>query len=169
MKKNRFVGRCLTFFLLVLLPSGLIISCKEDEDDIVKGKTITEVIIENDRFSILEEVILHAKMGDALRTGDVTFFAPDNAAFGKANIFDSKGFIALPADSAKKFLQNHIIPKKRIEYAQFVAGKEKSLTGKEITFTKTDSVIIVNQNNIIVPNIGAANGVIHIIDSLIVK
>ena len=169
MKKNRFVRRCLPFFLLAVLPSGLIISCKEDDDDIVKRKTITEAIIENDRFSILEEIIAEARMTDALRTGDITFFAPDNAAFGRANIFSAAEVTRASADSSRKFLQNHIIPKKRIDYNKFIAGKEKSLTGKEITFTKTDSVVIVNQNNIVVPDIGAANGVIHIIDSLLVK
>lgn len=50
MKKNRFVRRCLAFFLLVVLPSGLIVSCKESDEDIVKRKTITEVIVENDQL-----------------------------------------------------------------------------------------------------------------------
>lgn len=169
MKKNRFVGRYLAFFLFVVLPSGLILSCKESDDDLVKRKTITEVIADNDQFSILEDVIAHAQMRDALRTGELTFFAPDNAAFGRANIFSSSVFTALPADSAKKFLQNHIIGKDRIAYSSFVAGKKKALTGKEITFTKTDSVVVVNQNNIVTPDISAANGVIHVIDSLIVR
>ena len=169
MKKNRFVGRCLAFFLFVVLPSGLIVSCKESDDDLVKRKTITEVIADNDQFSILEDVIAHAQMRDALRTGELTFFAPDNAAFGRANIFSSTALTSLPADSARKFLQNHIIPRERLSYTNFVAGKKKSITGREITFTKTDSVVIVNQNNIITPDISAANGVIHIIDSLIVR
>jgi uncharacterized surface protein with fasciclin (FAS1) repeats len=169
MKKNRFVRRCLAFFLLVVLPSGLIVSCKESDEDIVKRKTITEVIVENDQFSILEDLVFHAKMGDALRTGELTVFAPDNAAFGRANIFSSTVFTSLPSDSVKKFLQNHIIPKERIGYSSFAAGKKKAITGREIIFTKTDSVVIVNQNNIVTPDISAANGVIHIIDSLIVR
>ncbi|MCF2490124.1 fasciclin domain-containing protein [Dyadobacter sp. CY347] len=169
MKKNRFVGRCLAFFLLAVLPSGLIISCTEKSEDIVKRKTITEVIMENERFSILKDIMIHAKMTDALRTGEITFFAPDNSAFGKANIFSSNVITALPADSAIKLINNHIVGKKRLEYKDLTVAKEKSITGKELSLTVKDSIFAVNKADIIFSNISAANGVIHIIDSLAVR
>lgn len=169
MKKNRFVGRYVAFFLLAVLSSGVIISCKEKNEDIVKRKTITEVIMENERFSILKDIMIHAKMTDALRTGEITFFAPDNSAFGKANIFASSVITGLPADSARKLINNHIIGKKRLEYKDLLVAKEKSLTGKELSLTKTDSIFAVNKADIILPDISAANGVIHIIDSLAVR
>ena len=169
MKKNRFAGRCLTFFLLIGLSSGLMVSCTEKSEDIVKNKTITEVIIENDNFSILEEIMLNAEMSDALRAGEITFFAPDNEAFGKANIFSSSVITSRGADSARIFLQNHIVPKERLAYEFIQTGKKKTLTGKEIEFTKVDSVVNVNKSEIVIPDLSAANGVIHVIDSLIVR
>jgi len=169
MKKNRFVRRCLAFFLVAVLPSGVIISCKEKNEDIVKRKTITEVIIENERFSILEDIMIHAGMNDALRTGEITFFAPDNSAFGKANIFSSSVITSLPADSARKLINSHIIGKERIDYSSLKEGKKKTIRGNEIMLTKTDSIFAVNRADIILPDISAANGVIHIIDSLAVR
>ncbi|WP_026631264.1 fasciclin domain-containing protein [Dyadobacter alkalitolerans] len=169
MKKNRFVGRCLAFFLLAVLPSGVIISCTEKSEDIVKGKTITEVIMENERFSILKDLMLYAKMSDGLRTGDVTFFAPDNAAFGRANIFSASELTMLPEDSIRKLINNHIVGKERLDYNRLKEGKKKTLGGKELSITKTDSIFSVNRADIILSDISAANGVIHIIDSLAVK
>ncbi|MCF0053085.1 fasciclin domain-containing protein [Dyadobacter sp. LJ53] len=169
MKKNRFVWPYVAFFLLAVLSSGVIISCKEKNEDIVKRKTITEVILENERFSILKDLMIHARMNDDLRTGEVTFFAPDNAAFGRANIFSSSVITALPADSARKLINNHIVGKKRLSYKDLLVAKEKSLTGKELSLTKTDTIFSVNKADIILPDISAANGVIHIIDSLAVR
>jgi uncharacterized surface protein with fasciclin (FAS1) repeats len=92
MKKNRFAGRCVRFFLGVVVFSTAVFSCKESKEDLLKPKTITDVIIENEQFSILEEIVRYADMRDALRTDEITLFAPDNNAFGKANIFSSSNY-----------------------------------------------------------------------------
>ena len=164
MKKNRFVGRWATFFLIATLVSATVFSCKEDKDDLVKPKTIADVILENGQFSILKDIMIRAKMTDALRTDNLTVFAPDNNAFGKANIFSSS---VIPDDSVKYFLQNHII-KDRIEAADLKLGNHPALNKANLVITKTDSVVAVNKSDVVIPNVNADNGVIHVIDSVVV-
>jgi uncharacterized surface protein with fasciclin (FAS1) repeats len=168
MKKNRFAGRCVTFFLSVVLLSAAVFSCKEDSEDRIKPKTITDVINANDQFSILREIVLYSEMSDALRGDNLTFFAPDNNAFGKANIFSSSVITTTKA-SAKLFVQNHIIPKKVITYANLKVGIEKSINNKDLSITKTDSIVAINKSDIVIKDVNAANGIIHVIDSLVVR
>jgi uncharacterized surface protein with fasciclin (FAS1) repeats len=169
MKKNRFIGLTGIFFLLISLGSGIIVSCKEKDEDIVKPKTITDIILENNQFSILREIMFYAEMTDALRTDELTFFAPSNDAFGKANIFSATVITSLPADSARHFIKSHIIGKKKLMFSELAAGQEKALSGHTLTITKTDSNIAVNKSDIVIKDLNADNGVIHVIDSLAVE
>jgi uncharacterized surface protein with fasciclin (FAS1) repeats len=168
MKKNRFIGRWAAFFLTTVLFSATVVSCKEDSDDLVKPETITDVILQNDQFSILREIMIFTKMTDALRTDNLTVFAPDNNAFGKANIFSAADITRLPGDSAKIFLQNHII-KNKTALAELKVGEHVTLNKAKVNVTKVDSTVSVNKADVVIPNVNADNGVIHVIDSVLVK
>jgi len=169
MKKNRFIGLAGTFFLLVSLVSGIIVSCKEKDEDIVKPKTITDIILENSQFSILRDIVSYAGMTDALRTDELTFFAPSNDAFGKANIFSATVITSLPEDSARLFINSHIIGKKKLDFLKLTAGREKSLSGDTLTITKIDSSVAINKSDIVIKDVMADNGIIHVIDSVAFK
>lgn len=169
MKKNSFIVRYRAFFLVAVLFSAVLLSCKEDDDDLVKPKTITDVILTNEQFSILREIILSTGMGDALRAGEVTLFAPDNAAFQRAGMTASS-ITSLSGDSAKAFVKNHILGK-RYEFSALPMGKLETLNNKNfIQVAKTaDSTITVNGAEIVTKNINADNGIIQVIDSVLVR
>jgi uncharacterized surface protein with fasciclin (FAS1) repeats len=167
MKKNRFVGRFATFFLILGMCSIMAYSCKEKDEDIVKPITITDIILKNEQFSILREIMMYAQMGDAMRTENYTLFAPDNAAFGKADVFSSSVITTSPA-SARSFLQNHII-KTTLPSAELKVGTRDAINLKKLTIAKVDSVITINKSKIRIPDVNASNGLIHVIDSLLVK
>lgn len=170
MKKNHCIERYLTFFLIAVLFSGAVFSCKEGDDDRIKPKTITDVILENEQFSILRDIMLYAGMSDALRTDELTVFAPNNNSFGKAGIFNSEAITRFTEDSVRIFLRNHIIPKKRLSYSQLTPGSQASLNNNNtLLITRIDSTFSVNQSDIIIRNVNAANGVIHVIDSVVVR
>ena len=166
MKKNSFIVRYRAFFLVAVLFSAVLLSCKEDDDDLVKPKTITDVILTNEQFSILREIILSAGMGDALRAGEVTLFAPDNAAFQRAGMTAG----SIPQASALNFVQNHMVGK-RYEFSKLPMGKLESLNKKNlIQIAKTaDSTITVNGSEIVTKNVNADNGIIQVIDSVLVR
>jgi len=169
MKKNHCIERYLTFFLIAILFSGALFSCKEGDDDRIKPKTITDVILENDQFSILRDIMLYTGMSDALRTDELTVFAPNNNSFGKAGIFSSSAITSMREDSARLFLQNHILPKQRLGYSQLTPGTQVSINKNTLIITRIDSTLSVNKSDIIIRNVNAANGVIHVIDSVLIR
>ncbi len=62
-------------------------SCEKDDDPQVVTNTITDVVVANASFSVLEEAVVKANLATTLSgTGPFTVFAPDNAAFASAGI-----------------------------------------------------------------------------------
>jgi uncharacterized surface protein with fasciclin (FAS1) repeats len=169
MKKNRFGGRWATFFLAAGLFSTILISCKEDGDDVVKRKAMTDVILENPEFSMLKEIMLHANKRDAFRSQNMTFFLPSNAAFRKANIVSASVITSMPNDSVLKFLDSHILTGP-IAYNEFKPGVYETYDKKaKISIAKKDSVVTVNGSKIGIKDVETNNGYIQVLDSVYVK
>lgn len=169
MKKNRFGGRWAAFFLAAGLFSTILFSCKESEDDLVKRKAMTDIILENPEFSMLKDMMIKAEMSDALRSQNITFFAPDNAAFRKANIFNSSVITSMEKDSVAAFLKNHMILGPT-EYSGFTKSETKqALTTRRINIEVKDSVVTINKSDIVKKDVSASNGIIQVIDSVVVN
>jgi uncharacterized surface protein with fasciclin (FAS1) repeats len=166
MKKNRFVGRGARFFLAVTFITATLFSCKESDGDLVKPITITDVILKNQQFSILRDIMLVAKMGDSMRTENYTIFAPNNAAFEKSRIFSSAVITSKGPDSARIFIQNHIV-KGRVGFSDLKVQNYPTASLKSVSVTKTDSTFFVNGSEITRVDVKADNGLIHIIDKVI--
>lgn len=165
MKKNRFRGRWATFFLAAGLFSTILISCKENADDVVKRKAMTDVINENPEFSMLKDIMERAGKSDAFRSQNQTLLAPSNDAFKKANIFSS----SLIADKdAEEFLKNHTIKSVK-KYSEFEAGSLETLGKLKLNIAKKDSVVTFNGAKIAIKNVETNNGYIQVLDSVYVK
>lgn len=167
MKKNRFTGKAKAFFFILGTVSLTALSCSEKDSDLVKPKTITDVLRENPEFSIFREIVLATGMSDALRTSDMTLFIPDNAAFGRANI-SSASQITSKADSAKIFVNYHIV-KGISKRSELTAGTRKTISDNTVRITRIDSTVIVNGSEIVIPDINIDNGIMHVIDSVLVR
>jgi len=170
MKKINFIGRYMAFFLSITVFSGIVTSCKENEDDIVKPKTITDVILQNDEFSILREIILDNGMGDAFRTENLTFFAPNNAAFVNSGITAAM-VNALPDTLARKFIYKHTL-KGKLKYEELVAQtyagyiEGDSLIVKKATVS--DPALLINGAQVTTKNLNADNGMIQVVSKVLV-
>lgn len=165
MKKNRFGAHWATFFLAAGLFSPILISCKENDDDVVKRKAMTDVINENPEFSILKDIMDKAKQADAFRSQNYTLLVPSNAAFNKANIFSSN---AIAEKDALEFLNSHTI-KSIKKYSDFQAGTLETAGKLKLNVTKKDSVLSFNGAKISRKDVETANGYIQVIDSVYVK
>ena len=91
-------------------------------------------------------------------------FAPTDAAFAKIPKADLD---ALLKDKAKltAVLTYHVVPGK-VMAADVKAGKVKTVQGSEITIT-TMGGVMVDKAKVTATDIVADNGVIHVIDSVI--
>lgn len=130
--------------------------------------TIVEVAQDNANFSTLVAAITAADLGEALSgEGPLTVFAPTNAAFEAlpAGLLEK---LLLPEnkDVLVKILTYHVVGAK-VMAADVTAGDVTSLEGSTFAVT-TDGGVMVNAANVTSTDIPASNGVIHVIDAVIV-
>ena len=96
--------------------------------------------------------------------GPFTVFAPTDAAFAK---IPKDQLDALLADKAKlaKVLTYHVVAGK-VMAADVKAGPVKTVEGSNMTIT-TEGGVMVDKAKVTATDIAASNGVIHVIDSVI--
>lgn len=130
--------------------------------------TIVEVAQGNKDFSTLVAAITAAGLSDALSgEGPFTVFAPTNAAF-EALPMGLLEKLLLPENKAilAKILSYHVVTGE-VMAADVKAGDVVTLEGSSIAVTTMDGVK-VNKANVTATDIAASNGVIHVIDAVLV-
>ena len=130
--------------------------------------TIVEVAQGNEDFSTLVAAITAAGLGEALSgAGPFTVFAPTNAAFEAlpAGLLD-KLLKPENKDVLTKILTYHVVSAK-VMAADVAAGDVATLEGSTFAIT-TEGGVKVNTSNVTATDVEASNGVIHIIDAVLV-
>jgi len=165
MERYIYAKPCLLIGLVSLL-----FACREREKDIVAAKSIIEVVSSNSEFSLLHSAILYSGMSDSLSRGTFTMFAPSDEAFEKINVRNASTIKTLPKDSVKKFVKHHLLPRK-VSYTQLTTGQLKNLSNGMLLVTKDadEDRLLINRNRVIIPDINVSNGLIQVIDSVLVK
>ena len=132
----------------------------------VQAKDIVDTAVAAGSFNTLATALKAAGLVDTLKgTGPFTVFAPTDAAFAKVPKADLD---ALLADKAKltAVLTYHVVPGK-VMAADVKAGMVKTVQGSSITVSTMDGVM-VDQAKVTATDIVADNGVMHVIDSVII-
>ena len=117
-------------------------------------------------FKTLVAAVQAAGLGDTLSgPGPFTVFAPTDEAFAK-----------LPAGTVQGLLKNipkltqiltfHVVPGKLMAADVVKLTSAKTVQGQNLTIAAQNGVTI-NGANVITPNIETDNGVIHVIDQVI--
>lgn len=119
------------------------------------------------QFSKLTAAVEAAGLEDTLKSGGpYTIFAPDDAAFEK---LPPGTLESLLEDKAKlsAVLTYHVLSGKMT--AAEVSGMDhaRTLQGSEVTISKEDGAVHVDQANVVKTDIEASNGIIHVIDQVI--
>lgn len=130
-----------------------------------QAKDIVDTAVGAGTFKTLATALGAADLVPTLKgKGPFTVFAPTDEAFAKIPKADLD---ALLKDKKKlaAVLTYHVVPGKAMA-ANVKAGKVKTLQGSEITITTTGGVM-VNNAKVIKTDIVADNGVIHVIDTVI--
>ena len=136
--------------------------------DGVEAGTIVDVAVANPDFSTLVTALTAAGLVETLSgEGPFTVFAPTNAAFDAlpAGLLEK---LLLPEnkDVLVAILTYHVVAGK-VMAADVTAGKVASVQGEEITFD-TASGVMVNNAKVVTADIAASNGVVHVIDAVLV-
>ena len=127
---------------------------------------IVEAATSAGSFKTLVAAVQAAGLGDTLSgPGPFTVFAPTDEAFAK-----------LPAGTVQGLLENipkltqiltfHVVPGKLMAADVAKLTSAKTVQGQNVTIA-TQNGVTVNGANVITPNIETDNGVIHVIDQVI--
>ena len=97
--------------------------------------------------------------------GPFTVFAPTDEAFAK---LPSGTLDALLEDKQKlaAILTYHVVPGK-VMAAQVKPGQVKTVQGQSLTVTARSGAVMVDNARVVKTDIAASNGVIHVIDTVI--
>ncbi|MBK7663273.1 MAG: fasciclin domain-containing protein [Sterolibacteriaceae bacterium] len=129
------------------------------------GKDIVETAQSAGSFKTLVVALQTAGLVETLKgKGPFTVFAPNDAAFAK---IPKDQLDALLADKAKltKVLTYHVVGG-NVMAADVKAGPVKTVEGSNLTLSTTGGVM-VDKAKVIATDIAASNGVIHVIDSVL--
>ena len=143
--------------IAILLATVLVMSAQ--------AKDIVDTAVDAGSFKTLATALGAAGLVETLKgQGPFTVFAPTDEAFAKIPKADLE---ALLKDKAKltAVLTYHVVPGK-VMAADVKAGKVKTVQGSDISVT-TKNGVMVNKAKVIKTDIVADNGVIHVIDTVI--
>lgn len=130
------------------------------------SKDIVDTAVAAGDFTTLVTAVQKAGLVETLKgEGPFTVFAPNDAAFAK---IPSDQLNALLADKAKltAVLTYHVVPGKVMAADVVKLTSAKTVEGQEVTIDASDGVK-VDGAKVIKTDIVASNGVIHVIDTVL--
>lgn len=127
---------------------------------------IVDTALAAGQFNTLAKALTAAGLVETLKgPGPFTVFAPTDAAFAK---IPADQLNALLADKAAltKVLTYHVVPG-RILARDVRTGEVKTAQGQPVSIKADRSGVMVNEARVVKTDIQASNGVIHVIDTVI--
>lgn len=155
--------------VIVLLFIALL-SCKNGDDTVATPKTITDRIVEDDQFSLLRAAMIYAEVGDVLKGGNLTLFAPNDAAFQASGLATPGAITAYSKDQMRAILLYHVLGGPVLASTIPSGQSPVATVGKSIAFLNktSDGKIFINNAQLIQADIAVANGYIHSIDRVLI-
>lgn len=132
-------------------------------------RTIAEIASETEGFSTLVAALEAADLVEALNgEGEFTVFAPTDDAFAALPEGALDGLLA-DIEALTNVLLYHVVDGKvmSIQVVELDGQEVETLSGQTILITVTEDGVKVNESMVIITDIEASNGVIHVIDAVL--
>ncbi|WP_240924996.1 fasciclin domain-containing protein [Maribellus sediminis] len=137
-------------------------------DHVILPPSVVNLAIDNPNFSILVSAVVKAGLADALSAaGPFTVFAPTNDAFEA--LFQElgvSGIADLTAEQLTPILLYHVV-QGNVLSTDLSNGEVGTLSGSKTVSVDLSSGVKINDSNVIAADIQGANGVIHVIDKVL--
>lgn len=127
--------------------------------------TIVEIAAGNEDFSTLVSLVEAVGLVDALNGDGLTVFAPTNAAFAALPTSVVDYLLANP-DVLTSILSYHVVSGSMMT-ADVMTGEVASLQGSSLNVVVSDMGVMVNNATVVTADIAASNGVIHVVDTVL--
>jgi uncharacterized surface protein with fasciclin (FAS1) repeats len=131
-------------------------------------RDIVDTAVEAGSFTTLVAAVKAAGLVEALKgDGPFTVFAPSDEAFAKLPEGTVESLL-LPENKSKlaAILTYHVVPGKVLS-GDVKPGLVDTLEGSQILISKKKGNLMVDQAKIVATDVNATNGVIHVIDAVI--
>ena len=132
-------------------------------------KNIVEVASANKDFSTLVTAVKAAELVETLSgKGPFTVFAPTDAAFAKVPKATLDGLLK-DKKALAGVLTYHVVAGNVLaaDVVKLDGKMVKTVNGQEVKITVKDGKVMVNDANVTTVDVKASNGVIHVIDKVI--
>lgn len=135
-------------------------------DKVIVPPDVVGVAMASPMHTTLVDLVKAAGLVTALTDkGPFTVFAPTNEAFGKLDkaLVDS---LLMDTKALGDVLKYHVVSGK-VMAADVKDGEVASLLGAKLTLKKDANGVTINGAKVVLPDLGATNGVVHVIDSVL--
>ena len=130
-------------------------------------KTIVDIAVEDGRFTTLVAALQAADLVSTLQgAGPFTVFAPTDDAFAKLPAGTIEALLA-DVPTLKNILLYHVVSGKVMAADVVKLNSADTVLGKPVTIKVEGDKVMVNDAQVIITDIETSNGVIHVIDTVI--
>ncbi len=162
MTSFRFPLASITFATAALSAASLLGACATHQ----APANIVDTTARTPELSTLAKLINDAGLAETLRAGGpFTVFAPTNDAF-KAVPAKTMAELASDRDLLKSVLTYHVLPGK-VAAADVKTSSVKTVQGANIALGLAGGTVTVEDALVVTPNVAASNGVVHVIDRVL--
>jgi uncharacterized surface protein with fasciclin (FAS1) repeats len=127
--------------------------------------SVADTLARDPQLSTLNNLVDKAGLKDTLKSGSYTVFAPSNDAFKAVPAKTLEEFAANPA-RLKDVLTYHVVAGK-VMAADVKTGPVKSVQGANLALARAGEFVTVEDAMVVKPNVAATNGVVHVIDRVL--
>ena len=129
---------------------------------------IVDTAVAAGSFNTLVAAVQAAELVDTLKgEGPFTVFAPTDEAFAKIDKATLDSLLADPKGQLAQILLYHVVPGKVMAASVMDGMEADTAQGGKVKFTVKDGAVMINDAMIVSTDIEASNGVIHVIDTVI--
>lgn len=129
---------------------------------------IVDTAVAAGSFTTLVAAVQAAELVETLKgEGPFTVFAPSDEAFAKIDKATLDALLADPQGQLTQILLYHVLPGKVMAAAVTDGLEAETAQGDKVKFSVKDGKVMINDATIVSTDIEAANGVIHVIDTVI--
>jgi uncharacterized surface protein with fasciclin (FAS1) repeats len=134
-----------------------------------QSRTITDIVVGDNRFDTLQAAVVAAGLADTLASaGPFTVFAPTDTAFAAIPESTLNSLLADPSGTLTQILLYHVVSGS-VPASQVVTLQQATtVQGSPVKIEVTDDGVVLDRSvNVIITDIAASNGIIHVIDTVL--
>ena len=129
--------------------------------------SVLDVIVKSDNHNILEAAVIAAELDDDLLSHGITVFAPTDEAFDALGSAVTD-LLSDPTGALADILLYHVVGEK-VMSNNLTAGLVETLNGTNLDVSFDGGNLFINDAQVVIADIVAPNGVVHVIDAVLLS